>query len=564
MSRTPETPARRVLALAVAVFVMIGTLAAVAGSASATFSVRKYSVDLEAPSCVAVGERSTFVATFTNSPHSNRPLGSAKIDSHDDPSFSGVADIAITAAPAGKSWSAAPDHSNPDGVLLKATTSGSALSPGESVTVTFSAIAPSPPGQKTWKTFAWERTNFSWSFRQPSSFPKVIVVDSCEGPLDHFVVEAGSPQTAGVAFPVTITAKDASGETVTSFSGSQSIAFTGPGNSPDGSMPEYPVTVTFTEGVGIADVTLKKAETTSLTATQGEASGTSNDITVVPGPPASLVFTGQPTDTPAGGAIASQGGGPVEVKVEDEFGNGVSGATVSMALGTGANGATLSGDLEQDTGPGGFAAFGDLSIDEPGEYSLVATAGSVAETSDSDLFEIVGQLCQEDVDCSASFTGNGGLSSTTITMNQFNPGGDTDEGILLARFDTEELLDCSYLGGEPYDEFTDFTSIYEYSNDERTATIKTVVKKQLFNQVANNGASKLEVCFQAKLPFLLEDGKTFVDMDGDMTAPGLLPGCNKVNSSLYPCISKQKKQGGDAVVIYKVPGRFNVDPRGRS
>jgi hypothetical protein len=459
MSRTSERLTRRALALTVSLLVMVATLAA-AGTASATFTVRRYTVGLEAPSCIAAGARSTFTATITNSPNSTRPLGSAKIDSDDNPSFSGIADIAITNAPAGSTWTAAPDHSNPDGVVLRATSSASALAPGRSVTVTFSAVAPSTSGTKTWKTFAWERTDFTQSFSQPSSFPKVAVAKSCVGP------------------------------------------------------------------------------------------------------PASIEFTKQPVDTLAGGVIASTGGGPVQVKVRDAFGNGLGGVTVSMALGAGANGATLDGDLTQVTDQAGLANFNDLTIDEPGQYSLVASAGSV--TGESSLFEIVGQLCQEDMDCSASFTGNGGLSSTMITMNQFNPGSDTDEGVLLARFDTEQLLDCDFLNGTPYEEFTDFTSIYEYSNDERTATIRTVVKKALFNQVANNGASKLEVCFQAKLPFLLEDGKTFVQMQGGMTAPGLLPGCNKVNASLYPCISKQQKQGGDAIVIYKVPGRFNVDPRGRS
>lgn len=459
MSRTSERLTRRVLASTVSLVVMLATLAA-AGTASATSTVRRYTVGLEPPSCIAAGARSTFTATFTNSPSSTRSLGSAKIDSDDAPGFSGIADISITNAPAGSSWTAAPDHSNPDGVLLRATSSASALAPGRSVTVTFSAVAPSTSGTKTWKTFAWERTDFTQSFSQPSSFPKVTVSKSCVGP------------------------------------------------------------------------------------------------------PASVVFTKQPTDTLAGEAIAAIGGGPVQVKVRDAFGNGVSGVTVSMGLGAGVSGATLNGDLTQLTDQAGVATFDDLAIDEPGEYSLVASVGSV--TGESDLFEIVGQLCQEDVDCSASFTGNGGLSSTTITMNQFNPGSDTDEGVLLALFDTEELLDCDYLNGTPYEEFTDFTSVYEYSNDERTATIKTVIKKALFNQVANNGASKLQVCFQAKLPFLLEDGKTFVEMEGGMTAPGLLPGCNKVNASLYPCISKQKKEGGDAIVIYNVPGRFNVDPRGRS
>ena len=181
MSRTSERLTRRMLASTVSLIVMIATLAA-AGTASATSTVRRYSVGLEAPSCIAAGARSTFTATFTNSPSSTRRLGSAKIDSHDTPGFSGIADIAITNAPAGSSWTAVPDHANPDGVLLRATNSTSALAPGRSVTVTFSAVAPSTSGTKTWKTFAWERTDFTQSFSQPSSFPKVTVAKSCVGP----------------------------------------------------------------------------------------------------------------------------------------------------------------------------------------------------------------------------------------------------------------------------------------------------------------------------------------------------------------------------------------------
>ena len=163
-----------------------------------------------------------------------------------------------------------------------------------------------------------------------------------------------------------------------------------------------------------------------------------------------------------------------------------------------------------------------------------------------------------------------GLSSKTITMNEFNPGGDTDTGVLTNRFITDPgwtategagpgTLDCSYLDGTTYIEFTDFYSEYEYSNDERTGTIETTVKKKLFNELANNGASKLEVCFQAKLPFMLEDGIT----ESPATAgepgwfgPGLLPTCNKVDASVFPCIFQQNKVNGDAIVKASVPGPY--------
>jgi len=94
-----------------------------------------------------------------------------------------------------------------------------------------------------------------------------------------FQVSATSPQTAGAAFNVTITAK-ANGSTNTNYTGSQAMSFSGPSNAPNGTAPTYPANVTFTSGVGTASITLFKAQTTTITATSGNLSGTSGAVGV--------------------------------------------------------------------------------------------------------------------------------------------------------------------------------------------------------------------------------------------------------------------------------------------
>ena len=83
------------------------------------------------------------------------------------------------------------------------------------------------------------------------------------------VVPATNTPTAGTPFNVTITGLDQSGFTFPGLTGPQTIAFSGPSNSPNGTAPIYPATVTFAAGIGTASVTLYDAQTTKLTATQG-------------------------------------------------------------------------------------------------------------------------------------------------------------------------------------------------------------------------------------------------------------------------------------------------------
>ena len=65
-----------------------------------------------------------------------------------------------------------------------------------------------------------------------------------------YVVTNPGTQVAGSQFSATITAVDTYGNTATSYTGSQAVTFSGPSNSPNGTAPAYPTSVTFSSGVG--------------------------------------------------------------------------------------------------------------------------------------------------------------------------------------------------------------------------------------------------------------------------------------------------------------------------
>ncbi|MGA9761553.1 MAG: hypothetical protein WBQ14_03940 [Gaiellaceae bacterium] len=89
---------------------------------------------------------------------------------------------------------------------------------------------------------------------------------------------SGNPlgsQTAGTAFSVRLTALDTYGNTATSYADAKTIAWSGPGSSPNNNAPSYPASataVTFTGGVGTATgIILYKAETPTLQAQDSNA-----------------------------------------------------------------------------------------------------------------------------------------------------------------------------------------------------------------------------------------------------------------------------------------------------
>lgn len=172
------------------------------------------------------------------------------------------------------------------------------------------------------------------------------------GAVTQFVLTAGTPQVAGTAFAVGITAQDLFRNTATGYTGARSLVWSGPGVSPSGSGPTYPASVSFAGGNGSASVTLTKAETATLTAAEGSASGTSGPVVVDAGAASRLAWSqvalskgtlGSPCRfTCTGAGVDNFGTFTARVAVTDTSGNTVSdvgaGHTVTVAVNAGSGG----------------------------------------------------------------------------------------------------------------------------------------------------------------------------------------------------------------------------------
>ncbi len=179
-------------------------------------------------------------------------------------------------------------------------------SPGAATTSTSCTDSGLSRGSYTYTVTAiWQ----SWTTTSASS-----PVSLSSGALAHFALTAPSTATAGGSFSVTVTAQDASNNTVVSYTGSQTLTFSGPGNAPNGHAPLYPASVSFTSGAGTTSVTLYDAESTTLTATQAGVSGTTGSITVGAGANAQVGASATSPQT-AGTAFS------VTLTAQDSWGN---------------------------------------------------------------------------------------------------------------------------------------------------------------------------------------------------------------------------------------------------
>ncbi len=349
-----------------------------------------------APSSVGAGSSGTYTYTITNL--TSQGLGSANVSI---PSGWSVTSIVSTVASAGKQWT-----STLGAGVIQLRNSGPAstqrLSQNQSVTVTFQASAPCVvPANDDWTPVVKQANNFNGSGND-------FALDAAQSDLDVTLTggsasvasfafdpiadvdlpEAGTQVQAGTPFAVTVRAKDGCGNT-SSFSGSATLS--GLGTAPNGTPPSYGA-LTFVGGVATTNVTATQtAASVQLTVTSGSLSGTSASFEVEAGPPSSVAFTQEPTNTQFSDEITPA----PAVAVTDQFGNPVeNGTAVTIALDANAFGGALDGVATRTT-TAGSASFPGLDIDEVGlDYTLTATAGSASVTSDP--FDIVTAL----FDCS--------------------------------------------------------------------------------------------------------------------------------------------------------------------
>ncbi len=187
--------------------------------------------------------------------------------------------------------------------------------------------------------------------------------------------------TAGTAFGVAVTARDALGNTAAGFTGNVTVAITG-GTGAVGAKLRGTLTVAAVGGVatfsGLSVDSVGTGYTLTATAS-GAANATSAAFAVAPAPAARLVFSTQPASTTAGSGFG------VVVTARDSLGNTATAFTGSVAVaitgGTGKAGAALRGTLSV-AATAGVATFSGLSVDSAGTgYTLTASASGVASAA---------------------------------------------------------------------------------------------------------------------------------------------------------------------------------------
>ena len=180
------------------------------------------------------------------------------------------------------------------------------------------------------------------------------------------VTTAGGPETAGGAFNVTVTARDAFGNVATGYTGT--VHFT----STDGAagLPADYAFVAGDSGVHVFSVTLKTAGPETVTATQGGVTGTTPSITVVSGALDHFTLTGTPA-TVVSGTPAS-----VVVTAQDAYANTVTGYTGAVHFSSNDPAAVLPGDYTFTGANAGSHTFTNA-------YTLLTTGARTVTATDT-------------------------------------------------------------------------------------------------------------------------------------------------------------------------------------
>ena len=200
-----------------------------------------------------------------------------------------------------------------------------------------------------------------------------------------FVVQPGN-STAGLAMSpgVQVEVQDASGNRVTRAADPITIAIAA--NAGGGTLSGSRTISAVAGRTTFSDLSIEKAGGAYTLEASAPLLGsiTSRPFDVAPGAPNRVVFVNQPPRDIEGNVVISP---PIEVEVQDAFGNVRQGDHVVMSLGTNpwagptAPGGRLIGDPQTNV-INGVASFANLRVDKPARgYVLRATVGAVAGVS---------------------------------------------------------------------------------------------------------------------------------------------------------------------------------------
>lgn len=245
----------------------------------------------------------------------------------------------------------------------------------------------------------------------------------------NFSVQPSSITAGGTITPsIQVTALDTAGNTATGYIGNVSLSITGGTGTPGASLSGVR-TIAAVAGIAtFSSLSVNLAGTGyTLTASASGATGTiSAPFNVMAAAADSLVFTVQPTATPAGTAISPA----VQVSARDSLGNVVSGftgtVTVAIAAGMGTQGAHLLGTTAV-AAVAGVATFSSLKIDSSGTgYRLTASASGISSTTSASFAITAGTATKLLFSVEPTTTAAGKTISPSVRVAAVDPLGNTD------------------------------------------------------------------------------------------------------------------------------------------
>ena len=224
------------------------------------------------------------------------------------------------------------------------------------------------------------------------------------GALDHFVFSNIGTQTAGTAFSTTITAKDSNGNTVTSYTGTNTLSVSSGTISPT-------TTTKFTSGSWTGSVTLTQSGTGISISTVGNSkSGTSSTFTVNSGALDHFVFNSVGTPQTAGTAFS------ITITAKDVNGNTVASyvSTNSLSVSSGTISPTTT------TAFTGGSWTGSVTLTQPGTGISISTSGGSGRSGTSNSFSVSAGALDHFVFGNIGTQTAGTAFSTTITAKDSN------------------------------------------------------------------------------------------------------------------------------------------------
>jgi hypothetical protein len=203
----------------------------------------------------------------------------------------------------------------------------------------------------------------------------------------NFKVELVTPgnKTAGTAFDVRVTAQNGT-TTDATYTGSHNLTFSGPGQNAGFAAPTYPTSGTFTAGVATVSVTLRKAETATLTVAEAARTGNTS-VTVVAGAATHLRYTSSSADCSSGSAFLNSNGGTWTSKVSrfDASGNLAVGGVISVAVtkpaGAGGNTPTTPLSIANGASESGTATSYTIATGQPPAVTITAASAPLTSAT---------------------------------------------------------------------------------------------------------------------------------------------------------------------------------------